>query len=304
MDATSPLKNTISATDYAELLTRHDYALVNKPSLEPEPWHDTFPLVPIAPEILSGDLDKVPALLDLKSLDAPLTTRLIENLHAAQTGGEERLISALLAVAPGTQTERVHKHLENRLVMYRARPHGQFMLRYQDPRVFVHFRRVLNEPLIRAMYGPVRVWTIPFQNEWLELPALEDGPRREYWCANPQQADAMGRIGHINMTLKKLKKHRGQPWRDLAEFLEAAEKADRALIVAARELNPEFTPDWVAFAFHSFIYGENFYRHPRVQQLLDEARNDKHFGYAGGAITTISPEEWAAITTHQLSNSR
>jgi hypothetical protein len=283
-------------TDYAELLARHDYALVDRYPLWAEPWHDDLPLVPLVPEALRGDANILPALLDLKSLDATQTSRLAENLrevHAAQQGRERRVISSLLAVSPDTTAQKLQKHLESRFHMWS--PQGTFLLRYYDPRAFIHFARVMDTPLLRAMYGPIRIWTIPFQNKWIALPAPEAGPTRLFWGVKAEQREKLDRIGYINMALKELCEYRDWIWRDVAEYTDAAEKADRALSIAAREFKFKIPDDLIAFAFHSFIYGTQFYRHPRVQQLLAEVQKDEQLGYAGAAITMVSEQEWAAI---------
>jgi hypothetical protein len=282
----------LSTEDLQTLLTRHGYALVDRHALRPELWHG-LPLVPLVPKSLLGDADIMPALLDLKSLDAPTTTRLTDNLNAAQAGKQKCLLSGLLAVTPDTTAEQLQKHLESRLET--SSPIGYFLLRYYDPRAFVHFAHVLDVPFMRAMYGPISVWTVPFQNEWIELPAPEKGPTRTFWGTNADQRRALDRIGYINMALKKLSKFRGRPWDDLTEYTEAAEKADRALIVATQELKFKISADLIDFAFHSLVYGAHFYRHPRVQQLLDEVQKDKQLGYAGAAVTMVSEQEWAAI---------
>jgi hypothetical protein len=147
-------------------------------------------------------------------------------------------------------------------------------------------------PFMRALYGPINTWTVPFQDEWLELPAPGEGVKREFWGVNAEERAALDRVGYINMALKELKWHRGQPWRDLAEYTGFAAIADRALMTGARECRLKHPDDLIAFASHALIHGERFYRHPRIQRLLGQTRKG---GYAGAAITMLSKQEWAAI---------
>ena len=278
-------------TDYANLLAQHDYALVDRGALYPESWHSHFPLIPLVPRQLHDRAATLPGLLALKSLDDASTTRLIENLHAAQAGEEEPLVSSLL-VTHGSEQASIQTHLERRFDTSSVQ--GRFLLRYYDPRTFIHFERILTLPWLRGMYGPICGWTIPFQDAWLTLPAPEVGLTVSAWVVTREMREEIDRIGSVNMALKKLRKHLGRPWRDLAEYTGFAAQADKALITGVRE-GLKVPNDLIAFAFHTLAYGEGFHHYPCIQRVLEKARQNSSFGYAGAAITMVSEQEWADI---------
>ena len=278
-------------TDYANLLAQHDYALVDRDAHHPDDYSD-LPLIPLVPEQLRSDADLMPGLLALKSLDDATTARLIENLQATQANGEDRLISSLL-VAHGIDQATMQKHLESRLDT--ASLQGRFLLRYYDPRAFIHFERILTLPWLRGMYGPICGWTIPFQDAWLTLPAPEVGLTVSAWVVTTEDRRTLDRVGPVNMALKAFGKHLGRPWRDLAEYADFAAEADKALITGVQECGLKSADDLIAFAAHTLIYGEGFHQYPCIQRLLEKVREDRNFGYSGGAITMVSQQEWASI---------
>jgi hypothetical protein len=220
-------------SDYAALLARHHYAILNKVALFSENWHTRLPLTQLVPETLPGDANKMPILLELKSLDDTNTARLVENLQAAQAGDEECLIASLLA-APGVRLDDIRHHLTDRLIL--TSPQGRVFFRYFDPLVFVHLTRILDAPLLAGLYGPlIRTWTIPFQSEWIALDIPKVTVARLYWAVRAGQRDRLDRIGAINVTLSQWQQQQARPWHDLTEYLEWAERAEYAIEAAQRE---------------------------------------------------------------------
>jgi hypothetical protein len=228
MDMKTDAASVISGED---IFARHDYALVDRQMLDPEPWREALPLQVLVPKALRGDEEKMPGLISLRKLNSEQIERLAANLQAAKERREPRFIACLLTVGD-EPPYGIGIHMTRRLLMHT--PDGRYFLRYYDPRVFVHLSRIFPVTLFAALYGPLTHWSIPFQDEWITLPYPETPLRREFWSLDAEQRLGIGRILPINRALAYWAEDHG-PWKNLDHYRAAAECADRLVEQAIRE---------------------------------------------------------------------
>jgi hypothetical protein len=273
------------------LLARHHYAVVDRTLLAPEQWHDNLPLQPIVPFNMN-DSTRYPALLPLAELTPPQQELLCTNLREAEYT-RDRVISCLFA-APDTPTPQILFHLSHCLA-FRRSAQPTHLLRYYDSRVFPHLCRILTPQLLRGLFGPISVWTYLFQNEWISVTPPADIPPRSFTTTTTAEKwNQMLHIIHINEALRLWREKLDQPWAGPEEFNDASAKVDRVLQTADRDY-PQLEDDaaLITFSLHSLLYGEHFYRHPRIQALLhDIKQTGTHYTTATDAL---DEQAWLAI---------
>jgi hypothetical protein len=283
---------------YPELLAQHDYAVVDHAAIFPEPWHEELPLRRIVPQVLEESAHLMPSLLPLRSLTAEQEPLLYENHEAAQQGRRGDLLSCFFVLAQKeADPDALLQHLTDHLLLHS--PQGYALLRYYDPRVFIHLRRLLEPGQMRALFGPFQTWTFRFQEEWIRLSAPEapeapEAPADEGpWEFSEAQRQRLDRVGYINTALADWNKKLARPWHGLAEYDQLAEQADRAIVRAQQDYQLKHSQDLSAFVRHTLRYGENFHLHPLIQELMRELPNE-HAGYADISYQ-LEESDWAAI---------
>ena len=283
---------SLDAAAFRNLLSRHDFAMVDRQAFDSEPWHEALPMTVLIPKELPDDEEKMPGLLTLSELTDEQHERLFANLQAARERREVRLISCLLAVTG--DPNRVALHMTRTLVMHTPtdRYLGRYFLRYFDPRVFVHLERIFPPTLLLHLYGPVVQWTIPFQDDWITLLPPELPIWRKYWAMDAAQRQAVGRILRVNRVLTYWARNHGQ-WKNLDDFRAAAARVDRALERAANAYGMSSNDDLVAFALHALTHGDDFYLRPAIARLLQAVQQDKTIYYADEA-RSLTNEDWSA----------
>jgi len=238
-------------TDYTDILSLHDYAIIDRVGLYEEPWHKALPMTLLMPKLLRSDAEKMPALLPLGP-QAPYLEELAEDLRTADEHGFKPLVSTLLTVPPETDPARLHWHLTACVAL--QSPQGRATLRYYDPLVFLHLDRVFNAHRYKEyFYGSVvSSWTLRFQKGWVTLPV----PEVEDYKPNPlglasmllvdaPQREGLDRIGAINLALALWREKTGHPWPGLAEWRVLAAQAD-ACIAREEKQHPDANEDELA----------------------------------------------------------
>ena len=288
----------MTATDYEALLSRHDYAIIDRAALADESEIDGLPIEPLVPyEMrLRGDTDIAPALLPLEA-GAPYMKTLADAFEAADAGLGRYPFTCLFE-APGVKHARMKAHLTYRLILHSPRG-GKDRLRYHDPRVFPQLVRILTPEQLRALYGPIQVWTFPFQQQWQSQPAPEvTGIVPAYWSVKTEQREQLDRVFPLNAVLDAHAKRLGRPWADLAEYSAVSQTADEAL-ETARVRYRLTDADSLTFALHALAHGEHFHCHPRIQTLLRVAWENKEMPYAATAAM-IDARTWEIIAAESL----
>jgi len=234
-------------TDYPDLLSRHQYALVDCAGLFPESWHQALPLIPIVPKELKSDTDTMPALLPLDP-GALWFQHLLDHLEVVESKRWKPILSCLLAVPEDVSLESLTWHLRDRLIVYS--PQARALLRYYDSYIFPHFQRVLHPAQLQALYGSITGWTVYFlkteETEWITEPPpgiMEHVPR--FWSVSTEQDAALDRIGIVNQALD-IWRAKTRPWESLAEYQEMAAHMDAAIVREQRN-QPDAGEETLAF---------------------------------------------------------
>ncbi|MCL2591707.1 MAG: hypothetical protein FWD67_12790 [Betaproteobacteria bacterium] len=225
------------------LLARHDYAIVDRTIIGAEDWHDALPLQDIVPRDLENDVGRAPKLLPLEE-GAPHMDRLAENLEAAREGREEYLFSCLLS-APDTPPNKMMIHLRDHIVFD---PPYKGLLRFYDGRVFPHLLRMLREPTLRALFGPVSLWTFRLLDNWYSVPPPDTDSMRRYWVLHEKELERVNWIYQINQVLAKWQRQHKRPWKDLDEYHALSEQIEQALLKAQNEARSQDAGEQNAFA--------------------------------------------------------
>jgi hypothetical protein len=243
------------------------------------------------PRAQQRNASNMPALLPLAQLDETLKTRLAEHMSEADLGRVMNIPSCLIR-APSVAPERMAAYLTRRLMLHA--PQYKIFLRFYDSRVFIQLGRILNLLQIRAMYDGIQAWAVSIDDRWLCLPAPEAGPMYHFWSINTEQTRRVMRTIHFNGALAEARNQRDAPWKDLAEYLAAAETAERAVTTAIDVYLLSMVEDIAAFAAHAILYGEHFHLHPLIQKCMQDVKENGNTGYTY-AIALLEDSGWAAI---------
>ena len=274
---------------YAELLQVHQFALIDQANLVPQGWHEGLPLLVLGNKALKASTDKLPALLPLES-DAPYMEDLLQNLEEADP--DALTPCALLATKPGIAPERLQKHLANRLVVLVGGPQKAH-LRYFDPTVFPKLARIIPPSRWHLLYGAIQTWTIPFQKEWIAFPAPNPEQKDLAWIMTTEQWERTELIRYTNRTLTEYERLLGRPWENFEEYDKASITTERAMQTAQTRYGIKEKGGLQTFAIHALYYGENFHRHPYIQDFLKALPSE---GYVA-ASNTFNQTIWEEAKT-------
>jgi hypothetical protein len=225
---------------------------------------DDFPSVALAVEELVDSAEWLPHLINLRELTAVQFGGLLDPLGAQQQAEEPPLLCALLKA--DCCTERLHQHLSHAQIQRGPRG-AKAWLRLHDPRVWLQLPRVLSTETLRALFGPVSAWTVPFDGAWL----TSEPPQMRMPGATRHEArrwEALLRIGAVNRALAQLKLNN-------QEGLPQASAVLDALVERAQQRHGlNRVDDQVAFACFGWQTHPQFDQHPLVQEGLLAARSE------------------------------
>jgi len=247
-----------------ELLAQHQYALLDRVALHPEPWHKDLPTLPLVSEEFKRDADKMPELLPLDPKE-PWFPVFSSSLEKMDEKGWRPIVSALLVVSEETRLESLVGHLTSRLVLHS--PRARAILRYYDSNIFPHFQRILRPVQIQALYGPIEQFTFRFKKgpqeiEWITEPAPDiTEPLPALWSVTMEQRAALERVGAVNQALD-FWRAKNRSWANLTEFRKVAVHMDRMI---AEELRKESEMDEEALAVYAAkSFQEMLLRNPKI----------------------------------------
>jgi len=282
---------------HGDLLKQHNFALIDRAAVHHKPWHDSLPMLPLAPERLRSDEAAMPALLALGP-DAPYLDLLEQSLIAAEEDPSWHLLSCLLVADPDLSADDLADHLTSRLIL--DSPQGKVFLRYYDHRVFPHLARILAPARLKSLFGPekqVLQWTYRFQHEWITVPIPEitEGVPL-YWSVDAKTREKLEYTGLINTVLHKHSRHLKRPWQDWEEYEKHIDPAEAAIVLGQHRYHLSATDDLTAFGLQALTYGKDFHLFPAIQRILCDETQRKPGDYAF-ATEGFTPDEWAEIVT-------
>jgi len=229
---------------YETLLALHNYAVVDLNIIGEEDWHGELPLQDIVPKGMESDTERMPKLLLLEE-DAPYMAWLARNIEAASKGRGEYLFSCLLD-APDTSPDEMMAHLQRHLVFDSRQ--GKGMLRFYDGQVFPHLQWMLFAPTLKALFGPVKAWTVRLLHGWFSATPPEGDDARAYWALHEDERAQVNRIHQINLALNKWQRQQARPWKDLGEFHLMSRRIKELLLKAQNEARIQGATEQISFA--------------------------------------------------------
>ncbi|MDR2014972.1 MAG: DUF4123 domain-containing protein [Azoarcus sp.] len=223
-----------ASTDF---IRHHQYAVVDRLNVFPEPWFKSAPMIPLVPGEFRNDAESLPALLPIDP-GADWFPGLLEEFAVSEESGDPPPFLNLLVVPKDVKPDTLARHLTNRLIIYFQQ--GKGYLRYFDPKNFVHFNRFLRPAQIQALYGPVKEWSIYFDKRWITEPepgVTENVP--SFWSVRPGQYAVLDRLRVVNQALFFWREDLDRPWESLDEFRAYANLADEITIQELQALPPD-----------------------------------------------------------------
>ena len=283
-----------------ELLQQHTHAIIDWTSVVPADWHKELQVQPLVPRFFRGtDDDNMPVLLTLGSLSETHKQQLCNNLEDAKARPYMNMLSSLLCVDSQVHPDSLAHHLTNLLMLNGPGREGvDRLLKYYYPAVFLHLLRILPPKRIRQLFGPIEIWSLPFQKEWIGLmPPETTGAIPMYWAVNEEQEQRLARIGLLNRILGLWREKTKQRWENVEAFHKDAEKLDQILLLYVHRYRLQVFEDQILFGVHFLLYGEDFHEHPKIQQILQTVQ-ETGLGYTGGCID-VTEEDWATIAAYR-----
>jgi len=236
------------------------------------PWHD------VAPEELEKEKHLLPAVIGLDELSD-------EQRQLVQDYLTEKNPPAML-LHSDMSTEALTRRLAQRVVITLS-DGSRALLRFADPRAFVHMLWVLPVGHFSALYDGINQWFFPFQEQWREL-EFGKRPEGEWGPLDAQSSNELLNIGLINDTLKILPASR-----DLSDLCARGQKINDWLNYARNQFALTDQKDCVAFAQHGMCLDTGFTRHRVLAQWLQESVEAP--GFYARQTTPLTDNDWKNI---------
>lgn len=263
-------------------LDTHSHILVDQLASNGLP--SDFPTHPVVPTCLENEAHLLPLLISLRELSAKQVEWLLDNLSPLADKSASPICATLLAST--AETKDLVGHLSARVLIRRLdKVGGTALLRYYDPRVFAQLQWMLSIYQMRALFGPVDLWSIYLEGAWhtVQRSQLE----LSNWVIDAKCCARLDRIGLINETL------RGMPSALRGAHTEIGKAIDESLIYAQQHYQFERNEDRVAFALHAMTVHREFDRHPTIQNLIGQLATESQT-YAD-ATALLNESDWQRI---------
>lgn len=239
------------------------FALVSPEQLSQLP--KGVPSMVLVASELADNAEWLPHLINLHDLSQGQFGELLDRLDAQHQAEEPPVLCAWLKA--DCEPELLYQHL-SRAQVQRGPGGAKAWLRLHDPRVWLQLPRVLSEEALRALFGPVSAWTVPFNGVWL----TSTPPRTQGMLGatrhEARQWAALMRIGAVNRTLTQLKLNNQEG------LLQASAALDALVERAQQSHGLSRVDDQVAFACFGWRTHALFDQHPLVQEGLAAARGE------------------------------
>ena len=225
---------------YASMLAHHSYALLDSLYTSVETL-EGMPVTLLTSRELERKDVSLPGLLPLGP-DAPYIQRLAERMKAGETDPSCNPVATLIATDSRLTQEQIERHLTSRPLCFTDTPGKQAYLRFYDPHIFPHFVRILSPERLKCLYGcngEVLLWTYRFYGQWVPMPAPEPaGAVPSLWLIPQGQCESLFALGKVNGALKARQEQMGRPWKDFAEWAEAANAIETDILKPTASTKP------------------------------------------------------------------
>jgi hypothetical protein len=189
-------------------------------------------------------------------------------------------------IESGKATGRVQQHLADRMILPNPSS-GDAVLRYYDPRVFPHLRRILNAAQMEALLGPVAAWSwFDLTGDWITVSGGSE-PETEF-AVSLKQFEQIARIELVQRALDVLRDNKTSTKRDAPALLDAELCKGEAYGLAGADL--------LAFALHGALVSPYFDRHPRVRAVLQRTQEASY----AEVVSAWSASDWEVIARESI----
>lgn len=263
-------------------LDKHSHALVDQ--LAGDGLPGDIPTHAVVPSGLENDAHLLPLLIPLRDLSPEQHAWLLENLSSPSEKKAFPICTVLLASA--AETKHLKAHLAARLlVRLSGKGAGKALLRYYDPRVFAQLQWMLSVYQMRALFGPVDLWSVYLAGAWhtVQRPQVE----LSNWVFDAKCCARLERIGLINEVLLSLPPMPGDT------RTETGKAIDESLIYAKQRYEFERNEDRVAFALHAMTVHREFDRHSTIQNLIGQLAKESQTYTDATAL--LNESDWQRI---------
>jgi hypothetical protein len=216
---------------------------------------DGFTRHPLVPHGFAAQADKLPVLVDLRSL----TDRQRHALLDLLLGPAADALACAALLETEASAERLARHCL-RVLSPRFPGHQSGIFRFHDPVVFEHLTWMLGPRELAAILGPITAWLLPLRGSWhAQTPPPGPTPASGVYLP-PATWQRVQRIGAMHAVLGLNPDWQADPmaWGPRAE----------ALLARAEHHHLEDRSDAIAFAGHGLRWHAAIDQHPRVAALL------------------------------------
>lgn len=261
------------------ILRTHDYGLI-PPGAARDPAWQSVRTTALAPSRYAAQAHLFPRLIATSDLSADQRAGLCEAAEAWDQ--DTAFLGALL------RAERpVKPHLTRALVISRPRSADR-LLRFYDPRAYIHLRWMLTPDQQAALLGPATAWTWPDRDgHWQTDDPAQGAERERAGRYTPTQLAQFDRIEYIERGYRRLTDSHPDA---VAPAHKTYEKLDRVLAEAMEEHGLRADRDLDLYVDHALTVHPHIQSHPAMQaRLANVARGQSY----RGACRRLDPETLA-----------
>lgn len=243
-------------------LLAQDYAIINPLQVDASLWED-LPTLALEPAALVEQADLMPRLLTFQDISQTQRLELIERAKTHQKHSAPPYFSAL--IESKSPKEQMQQRLSQRLLV--DGPDGKKgLLRYFDPRVFMHLRWLLDNKQMSLLLFDIDCWHWPdSKGNWHDFKSPETVAYSTLRLSESQW-QTLTTLGWLNRLLKQLGT---DPALDTTE----PQLARTALshLQTAQQLGLKGKDDCCLYAKQSTLFTPRIHQHPDLQTRLNSA---------------------------------
>lgn len=267
-----------------QILKKNDFGILNPLQTDIQLFSGHSNGVSLAPGPLAENADKLPRLITFADLGKSFKGDLLELLADQLDNGKPPVFIAFLKA--NISQKQLATHLKQRLITRDAN-NKRMLLRFFDPRVLSHLRWMLNDDQLKALLGPIRLWTYRLGDHWEKV---EGGgkPTSHPLIIDDAQHACIARIGLINRLQSEADEQPGgdlpAPGREIDTWLRKGQ---------VQGLRGQ--KDLIGYAMDGLARRADFDHHPRIDHMISEARDGVRSYHS--ARRSLSESDWQVIAS-------